>query len=348
MRPIVPCIVAAVFLGALPALAQDAAPRRAADPAPHAAGSAADKAEPLPTVEDIRKLLNAGDAPGALKGVNRLLLLRGKAAEGYDKYELLSLKGDVHLKMKATDAASAAFRQAAAATEDPQHQAVARATELLVKRSKNLAYTPKKVARGGKAEPIDVVEPESRAKALAALFVDEVAPLMPKVEAAKAANSVVPMIKAMAAAREVEFLERAANGSSDQVTGVIHALGEEGEAMLGKVVEKATKRVDRITTLANETEHVRQTVPTSSGGFRTAIIPKRRGIKNDDVRELKTIIDGLDEVVAQANALTEARGGDGEAVEDLVDSAEDLKVHVQRMLRVHNVEYAGRRDGRDS
>jgi hypothetical protein len=342
MRPIVvACFVAAVFVGPLLATAQDRAPKPA--PAP-----SADKPDPLPTVEEIQKALKTGDAPGALKGVNRLLQLRGKAAEGYDKYELLTLKGDVHLRMKATEAAAAAFRQAAAATEDPQQQAVAKATELLIKRSKTLAYTPKKAAKGGKAEPIDVVEPDSRAKALAALFVDEVTPLLPKAEAAKGANSVVPMIRAMADAREVEFLERAANGSADQITGIIHALGEQGEAMLGKVVEKATKRVDRITTLANETEHVRTTIPTSSGGFRSVVVPKRRGIKNDDVAELKTIVDALDEVVAQAAALAQARGGETDSVEDLTDSAEDLKLHVQRMLRVHNVEYGGRREGRES
>lgn len=345
MRAISPWFVAAVLIAAVSAPAQNAAPKRG--PAPAAAPPAA-QPEPLPTTDGIRQLLQSGNAPDALKQINRLLSLRGKSAEGFDKHELLTLKGDTHLKLKANEAALAAFRQAAAATDDPQEQAVARATELLIKRSKNLAYTPKKVAKGDKPEPIDVVEPDSRQKAIAALFVDEVTPLLPKVESAKAANSVGPMIKTMAAAREVEFLERAANGSADQIGGIVQALGEQGEVMLGKVIEKATKRVDRITTLANEMEQIRQTIPTSNGGFRTTMIPKRRGIKNDDVTELKTIIDACDEVLAQAAALAQARGtGEGE-VEDLTDSAEDLKVHVQRMLRVHDVEYAGRRQGRDS
>lgn len=302
--------------------------------------------EPLPTVDEVRRQLETGDAAEGLKQINRLLALRGKAAEGYDRHELLSLKGDAHLKLKANQAALVAFRQAAAATDDPQQQAVARATELLIKRSKNLAYTPKKVARGDKAEPIDIADPASRQKALAALFIDEVAPLVPKVEAAKNARSVAPMITAMAAAREVQFLERAANGSAEQVGGMIEALAAAGEEMLGKVVERATKRVDRITALANETEHVRQVIPTSAGSYRTVMIPARRGVKNDDVVELKKIIDACDEVVAQATALAQSRG-DEDAVEDLTESAEDLKVHVQRMLRVHNLEYAGQRAERD-
>ena len=343
MRPILLSMIVA-FVACAPARAQEKAP---APPGKPAARPAAGQPDPLPTVEDVRKQLAAGDAAEALKQVNRLLLLRGKAAEGFDKYELLTLKGDAHLKLRAGEAAAAAFRQAAAATEDPQQQAVARATELLVKRSKNLAYTPKKSARGQKAEPVDVANPDSRQKALAALFVDEVGPLVPKVEAAARANTVGPMIQAMAAAREVQFLEQAANGSADQVGGMIETLADAGEEMLGKVVEKGTKRVDRITALANETEHVRQIIPTSYGAYRTVTIPRRRGIRSDDVTELKNIVDACDEVVAQANALAEASGAEAESLEDLTDSAEDLKVHVQRMLRVHNVDYVGRRGGRD-
>lgn len=344
MRTILPTLAVAVVVVSLSAHAQQPAKR----PAPTRERLPAAQPDPLPTVEEIQKRLEAGDAPDALKKVNRLLLLRGKAAETYDKYELLTLKGDAHLRMKANDAAAASFRQAAAASDDVQHQAVARATELLIRRSKNFAYTPKKIARGETSEPIDVVAAEPRRKALAALFVDEVTPLLPKIEAAKAAPSVGPMIKAMAAAREVEFLERAANGSAHQMSGIVQALGEQGKAMLGKVLEKATKRVDRITTLSNEVDQVRQVIPTSTGGYRSIMIPKRRGIKNDDVTELKGVIDALDEIIAQANALAQARGTGEEDVEDLTDAADDLKLHVQRMLRVHDVEYAGRRQKRDS
>ena len=321
-------------------------PRDASAPeeAPHDANAP----EPLPTIEEVRKLANDGDAAEALKQVNRLLNLRGKAAGDYDKYELLTLKGDAHLRMKAAEPAAVAFRQASLATDDVQHKAVARATELLIRKSRTLAYTPKKGAKPDqKPEAIDIVAPDSRQKALAALFVDEVTPLLPKVEAAKQAPSVAPMIKAMAAAKECEFLERAANGSADQVAGIVQGLAEQGKTMLTKVVEKATKRVDRITTLANDTEQIRQVLPMNNGGYRTVLIPRRRGVKREDVAELKEIIDAMDEVVAEAKALSQAQGSDGSATEDLTDSAQDLKVHVQRMLRVQNIEYNGR-SGKDS
>lgn len=331
--------VLALLIVTAPALAQQREPAKPAAP----------QAEPLPTVEDVQKLVQSGEAADALKQVNRLLSLRGKAAESYDRYELFSLKGEAHLRLKANEPAAAAFRQAAAETDDRQHKALARSTELLIRRSRNLAYTPKKVARGDKAEPIDIVNADSRRKAIAALFVDEVSPLLPKVEAAKASKSVGPMIKTMAVAREMEYLELAANGSEDQVNGIVQSLREQGKTMLTRVMEKATKRVDRITTLANDMERVRQVVPLSSGGYRSITVEKRRGVQNDDIAELKGIIDACDEVIAQAGALAEASGKDGgQEVEDLVEAADDLKVHVQRMLRVHNIEYKGRREARDS
>jgi hypothetical protein len=309
--------------------------------------AAAAEPEPLPTVEQIEKALQSGEAAEALKQVNRLLTLRGKAAEAYDKYELLTLKGEAHLRLKANDAAAVSFRQAANETEDRQKKAVARATEQLIRRSRNLAYTPKKVARGDKAEPIDLVDADSRHKALGAMFVDEVTPMLPKFESAKAATSVGPLIKAMAAAREMEYLELAANGSADQINGIVEGLKEQGKSMLSKVLEKATKRVDRITTLANDTERVRQVVPLGTGGYRSVMVEKRRGVQHDDVTELKGIIDACDEVAAQATALGQSTEKGAAETEELVDGAQDLKVHVQRMLRVHDIEYRGRQGDRD-
>jgi hypothetical protein len=53
---------------------------------------------------------------------------------------------------------------------------------------------------------------------------------------------------------------------------------------------------------------------------------------------LKKLADGCDEIVAQAEALSEAAGG-GTEFEEVIDAAEDLRVHIQRMLRVHGTEY---------
>jgi hypothetical protein len=294
-------------------------------------------AEPVPTPESARKLIDDGKAAEALKQVNRLLAMRGKAAEGLDRHAVLLLKAEAHLRLKAAEAAAVAFRQAAGETEDAEQQAIARASEQLIRRSKNLAYTPKKVARGDKAEPIDVVNLESRRKALGAMFVDEIAPLLPKVEAAKEAKTVAPMVKAVAAVKELDYLELAANGSADQINGIVEDVKGRGKKMLTAVVEKSTKWVDRITELSNDTTRVKRVMPTGRG-YRTALVEVRRGVSREDIVALKEIAAACDEVMVQAKALTEATGADEAELEELVESADDLRTHVRRMLRMHEVE----------
>jgi hypothetical protein len=352
-HPTLPLALAALLL--LAAAASPAEPPARAEKKPEKAAPAQARDEPLPTTDDVKKLVEGGDAAEAVKHLNRLLSLRGKAAEPYDKYELLTLKADAHLRLRAGAAAATALRQAGEATDDPAKKALCRATEELIRRSRNLAYAPRRPDKDApKPEPIDLVNPESRGQALARVFTDEMAERLPQIEAAKANKAgagVGPLIKAMAALREVGYLELAVNGSTDQINGMVDEMKTAGKDILTKAVERAGKKVDRIAQLANDTEPVRQVFPNRRGGYRAQTIQRRRGIKDEDIPELKKIADGCDEIVAQAEALQEAAGAVGEEFEEVIDAAEDLRVHVQRMLRVHGTEYtkgqAARRRGED-
>ena len=155
-------LASVLFLTTLPvSAAPDAAPGKPAAKAPEKAPA---QPEPLPTVEEVRKLVEDGNVPDAMRHLNRLLALRGKAAEAYDKYELLTLKGDAHLRLRANEAAAVAFKQAAGETDDKVKEAAARATEQLIRRSRNLAYTPRKGAKGRPAEPIDGKRPKDNSR----------------------------------------------------------------------------------------------------------------------------------------------------------------------------------------
>ena len=365
-RPTLPLAMAALaLLTALgpPTAAQPASPKAAGDPPaarpqgkdekkPQKAANpspAKSESEALPTTEEVKKQVADGNAAEAVKQIARLLSLRGKAAEAYDKYELLTLKADAHLRLRAGAAAAAAFRQAGEATEAPEKKAHCRVMEELIRRSKGLAYVPRRPDKNAaRPEPIDLVDPESRGRALGQLFKDEMSELMPHVEAAKANKSgtgVGPIIKAMASLREAEYLELAVNGSADQLRAMVEDLRNAGKDVLQKAVDRAGKQADRIATLANETVPERQVIPSSRGGYRARTIRVPRGIQEEDVPVLKKIADGCDEIVAQAGALSEASGG-GAEFEDVIDAAEDLRVHVQRMLRVHGTEYTKRQGER--
>lgn len=345
MTVLLPTVIG-LMLAAAPAPARQEKPAAQAPKAGAAAPAAGQDA--LPTVESVRKLIDEGNSTEALKQLARLMSLRGKAAQGLDRYELWTLKGEAHLRLKASEAAASAFRKASAETDKKEQIALARATELLVRKSKNLAYTPRKPLKDKQADPISIVSPEGRKAALGALFVDEMADVLPKVEAAKDAKSVAPMAAAIAAAKEVEYLETAANGSADQITGIVEQIKEAGKTMLNKAVERGNKQADRITQRANELVRERKVVPSYNGpGWSTRTVTTRRGVQREDVDELKEMVDACAEVIDQAKALQQACGADREEFDGVIDAAQDLRDHLQRMLRVHNVQYDGKRGERD-
>lgn len=319
--------------------AKPSAPDR---PPPRAAVQAAARdAEAPPTPAEIRRHIDAGNGAEALRLVSRLLALRGKQAQTLDRHELLVLKAEAHLRNRSANAAALAFKQAAKETSDREKAAVARCTELLIRRSRNLAYTPKHPPGGNGAAPaeIDIVAPKTRQLALQALLADEMAELADRVKAAKATRTLPPALKAMQAARELATLELAANGSADQVNGIVEELKQSKKDLLGKIMEKTTRRVDQIAEMANDKEPVRQVLPDGYGGFNIAIVDRRRGIRGQDVVVLKALADTCDEVAAGARAVAEASGSDEAEVEDLVNDAEDLRMHIRRMLRSHDIEY---------
>jgi hypothetical protein len=328
----------AMFLAALLARAvpvdAKAAPLR---PAPAAQAVDADNAPP--SVADLRKLLDDGKPADVLKHVSRLLSLRGKAAQPYDRSELLTLKGEAHLRLRASDAAAQAFHQAAEATDDREKQATARATEQLIRRSRNLAYTPRKVPKGGRPDPIDLLDPDQRRAALQAMFADDFADVAPKVAAAKDAKTLPPRLKAIQAVRELATIELAATGSADQVNGIVEDLKRGTKDLMDRVMERTTKRVDQITAMANDVERVRQVVPGIGGYSDVQISERRRGLRRQDVGDLKQLADACDEVKAGAKALAQASGAEESEFDELTEAADDLRMHIRRMLRAHDVEY---------
>src|SRR5688500_17543270 len=95
-----------------------APPPDAPAPAPGVAGVA------MPTIDQLKQQLAEGKHQEVLKQVAKLLQLKGEAAKSYDRYELLSLRGEAALRGKANSMAAEAFAQAAKATEDPVNQSV--------------------------------------------------------------------------------------------------------------------------------------------------------------------------------------------------------------------------------
>ena len=286
---------------------------RAAEPA----------ADPLAAVEDVKAAYEKGDYNETLRLIGRLMALKGKSAEGLDRYELLMLRAESHLKLKATTNAVAALEEAvkvAKAANDDKRAAEARALSLLIKRSKNLQFTPRlSVDKRSKKEPIDITDAKAREEAFDALYAEEKAAARPKVLATEKRKDLPPLAAALKAVVALKDLEVAATGKDVETKETIQSLVDRAHKLMAKGLDEMTRRTQRISERANEL--IQYTVDRPGGGFETRT--KRAGIDRDDADVLKGIIADCKKVIQASKDLTEGFTEDVEPFEDLEDLARD-------------------------
>ena len=228
--------------------------------------------ETLPSVEQLNAMLAEGKHADVLKHVAKLIQLKGDAAKAYDRYELLCLRGEAALRGKSNTMAMDAFAPAARATEDKDKQAVARATELLIRRSKPLGYMPRTAGapapqtrpviakadpapKGQANQPIPIIEPADRKRALAALFADEFAVVDPKVQAATTSDALPPIIDAIKLLGDLQAIEIAATGSSAQSKGISANLGTQSHTLIARTLDSMSTRVEQCWRSASRSQY---------------------------------------------------------------------------------------------
>jgi hypothetical protein len=182
--------------------------------------------------------------------MTRVLVLKGKAADGYDKHELLRIKGETHLRMKASQPAISAFAEASKIAPDGPAAAVDIATELLLRKSgAGFNYQPKLKDKDDKTKslpPVNVVDTEGRKKGIELLYADELAALTPKVTAAKEGRTLPPIMNALPDIRNVRWLEMAATGSDGTTKTMVADLVNKAKKLLESGLEEMTESTDSI------------------------------------------------------------------------------------------------------
>src|SRR5689334_16922109 len=145
-------------------------------------------AEPIPTYDELEQLFKDQQYQPLLQKLSRVLVLKGDAARRYDRIKLLMLKGDTHLELKENSLAMAAYQSAVKAIDeqtDKRVAATARATELLVKRSRAFNFTPRTAPAGQIPQPISILDVAQRPACFAAMFEDGKADVNAKIRSGK-------------------------------------------------------------------------------------------------------------------------------------------------------------------
>lgn len=272
-----------------------------------------DAADPLPTADDIRSALESGDFPSAVRGANRLLSLKGELAEGVDRVEIYTLRGEAQLALKQRDAASTSFTSAATEATDRNKSAIATATALLIQKSPGLHYTPKHRAAidaAATTQPIDILSEEGRKTAFLALYADERITLSANVKTATSATSLPPIVSALKSLHRVQSLEIAATGSDVDTHGAVEDIQAHAISLLTSALSTIATQVQQISGQA----HLLVQNTDSSGAVHT----RQAGLSDFAISSLK-------HAISQAQRLADAASILG----DLADKSDTSGVTTQ-------------------
>ena len=270
------------------------------------------QADSPPSVDEIQNLYTSGDYKGALQKISRVLSLKGDAAKSYDRHALLRLKAESHLKLRDTKAAADAFSKAAKEAPDEATGAEDTASETVIKRSKNLAFTPKATKEKDKPAPIDVSDPEKRKEAFAALLAEQKAELESRAKAARQAKSLPPILEGLKLVGAFRTTELAATGEETQSRELVDELGGRAHKLMAEALEDMAETVDGIEEAANDLQEV--AVPLRSPTGRGATLErtyKRAGLTTDDRKDLNRVIADCKKIVPTCRELAKALGDNG-------------------------------------
>jgi hypothetical protein len=335
--------------GVIPARAEKPA-NRPAKPAPAKPAAAA-----LPTEAEIRAAFDAGDYAKALQQLQRVIVLKGAAAAAYNRYDMLMLKGESHLRSKQYKSAADAFGLAAKASEDEVQQATARATQRLVLEAKGPTVQRRSLARGEKPEKADLLDPEQREQALRIVHADLRAANEPKVKAARRAHTLPPIVEALelvSVTRDFELAGVVEGGTAgDTDTAARDELAERARELIEKEVGAMEGEVAEI--------HERAQIVTSqkyvqteslmdrrNGGRRTGaagaryegesttttMTEYRRGVTPEEKKQLNQMIQTCRKIIPTTESLARATGLKQSEADAVIERTKKVRRAAERVL----------------
>lgn len=265
--------------------------------------------QPLPTMTEIHGLYEDKLYPEALRAITRVATMRQIPPE-YDKYELLTLKAECHLRLRQQPLAVDTFEKAADVTENERDRAIAAATALLIKKSTGFAYRPKSGGDGKPPQPIDVIEAEPRKQALSALFEDEWKGKQATLKRARQSGSLPQLSSAIEEVTELRLLELAATGEDARCKAAVQEIVDSAVAAIAAALPKmdaAVREIDRraLEVIVNEKE-----------GWSGP-----RGLTSNDMQELRGIMTSCEKAAQVIDGL--ARIADVPAKTRLMDLRRD-------------------------
>jgi len=291
-------------------------------PIAHARG---DAPATMPSMMDLKQMHDSGNYRGCLQQIARVMQLSASAGGGYDKYELLMLRGDCLLHLDDSVTAIAAYN-AAAKSPVPSQANEAIATVLLIKKSNHdLIFS----ASGGLTGGLSIIERDNRLKAIGQLFSREFSALTPRIKEALAANTLIPIIKLQPQLEEAYALETTATGKDEQLEPLLKEIGEHSCELMSRELQGMLERSGQIRTLADKQYDTGMITV-----WGTSVVD-RRGLNSKERQELRDMIDyarRIGDAAVNSQKTSVQLGADGKNWDPVLRLGEKVVREAQNVL----------------
>jgi hypothetical protein len=253
------------------------------------------------------------------------------------------LKGECHLQTKATRLALEAYAAAIKEAPSDRERALAAAQEMLIKSSKAFAYTPKTTAAPApqpgtdkpRPAPIDILNPDSRKKAFAALLADELAANDAKFKSAKASKALPPIAQMFPTLAMMEGLELAASGGTgeaERVKALRADLTDAAKKTVAEALRAMSKRLGEIDKTANTfVEFYQESIDALARPVMTKMY-KKKGLTDAQSKELAETNATCDKLAPALAELGKALKADEKTFEPFSEEAARIRKEVDRVL----------------
>ena len=269
-----------------------------------------------PEVEEIQQELDQKQYAAAVRAASKLLTLRGDAAAGFSRFQVMMLKGDGQVGTHALAAARTTYHDALRETQDPHEQALASWTVELLRRARGTNYVPHVAgpAAVNNNGPIDLTDPQNRKSAFAALLEDELSAMGPALKQASGTASLPQILPVVKQVQSLAELDEIANGSDARTAATAGTLLDHARNLMANALKGMWTRISDIS--ASATQVVSNTGP---GGFVNGqavqqTTTTQNGLTGNDANELRAMIDTCGKIHDAATVFMPlAHGGDDKA-----------------------------------
>jgi hypothetical protein len=273
------------------------------------------------SLEDARFDYAKGDYRAALQKTTKLLSTSLASPGPAEKYDLLMLRGECQVQLKDRTGAVASFKSAVKSAADVNQFTAARANALIVERSSMGRYTP---AYASGKTPIDIVAPDTRREAMAALRAELWSKNKRQIEEALKATTLPPIEKAFLPLADIYCLEVAGTGQSHDTGDLMRELGQRTHRLMRDEATRYGRRVEQLSLTAN-----------SSGGGNGRWDDGPRGLFSTERNELKgtvTYLVKLRDRAAEYRTAASKLGGNEERWDAIVVDITDTLAVADALL----------------